>query len=168
MKPQCTFHFLHQYWLDILCVWVSLSFCFKASYYFLFTPPFLTKKQVLPLSRDSFHCITICYDVDVLSSGIFLKKTPQKFIIFFPGNESSILNCKQRWQRYPYCSRRNILSVQCSGPDTSNHCVKECAIKKNYYVTDNNVCSVCSTSCLRCEKNATRCTACREGLQILF
>lgn len=58
------------------------------------------------------------------------------------------------------------MSVKCSGPDLSTRCVKTCPIEKSYFITDNNVCDFCSTNCLRCEKNATKCTACRQGLKI--
>ena len=60
------------------------------------------------------------------------------------------------------------MSVKCSGPDMSNRCITKCATDKNYYLTGNNVCNLCSTNCLQCETIATRCTACPEGLGICY
>ncbi|XP_028406851.1 uncharacterized protein LOC114529293 [Dendronephthya gigantea] len=82
------------------------------------------------------------------------------------GTESLISQCRRL--SYYYCSRGSILAVKCSGPDLSRVCINRCPTQSNFYITDKNSCEHCSENCLRCEKNATNCTACAQGLLLTW
>lgn len=84
------------------------------------------------------------------------------------GNESSLFECAVSESLYYWhCNYRNLISVQCSGPDTTRRCLDNCPTSDGYYVTSDGLCERCYSNCLQCDKNnASLCTACKKDLYL--